>query len=340
MPPITDPAPLYALRDGSYAGDLLIAVIAEFDLFTFLAERPSAPAEICQALALAPGPVDVTCTLLLALGLIERRGEALEPTQLAREHLVAGSEWDQRPYFMSLADRPAVAELVGVLQSGKPAGWASAEAGKTWEERLADPDFAEQITAAMDARGRFLAPLLAEALADIEPTRVLDIAGASGIYASELIDRRSDLKADVFERPPVDGAARALLERRGYGGRIGVVAGDMFEDPLPGGYDLHLYSHVFHDWDDESVGRLVRKSFEALAPRGWIVDHDAHLSADKAGPQSVAAYSVLLMHSTEGRCRSTAEMTELFEEAGFEAVGVRPTGIDRSAVVGRKLQRL
>jgi O-methyltransferase len=339
MPPTTNPASLYALRDGSYASDLLIAVIAEFDLFTLLADRPSTPAEICQAMSLAPEPVDVMCTLLLALGLVVRREEALEPTQLAREHLVAGSEWDLRPYFTSLADRPAVAELVGVLRSGKPAGWASAAVGKTWEERLADPDFAEQITAAMDARGRYLAPLLADALSDLEPKRVLDIAGASGVYASALVDSRPGLEADVLERPPVDTASRALLDRRGYGGRIGVVAADIFEGSLPGGYDLHLYSHVFHDWDDESVGQLVHRSFEALAAGGWIVDHDAHLAADKAGPLSVAAYSVLLMHSTEGRCRSTAEMATLFEKTGFEGVQIKPTGIDRSAVIGQKPHR-
>jgi hypothetical protein len=295
MPPTTDPSPLYALREGSYASDLLIAAIAELDLFTFLADRPSAPLEISQAMALAPEPVDVMCTLVLALGLVERQGEKLEPTQLAREHLVAGSEWDLRPYFASLADRPAVAELLGVLRSGKPAAWASAAAGKTWEERLAEPDFADQITAAMDARGRYLAPLLADALSGLQPKWVLDVAGGSGIYASALVDKRPGLQADVLERTPVDIAVSALLERRGYGGRVGVVTGDMFEDPIPGGYDLHLYSHVFHDWADESVRGLVRKSFDSLAPGGWIVDHDAHLAPDKTGPLSVAAYSVLLM---------------------------------------------
>ena len=339
MASTTDPSPLYALRDGSYVSDLLIAAIAELDLFTFLAGRPRVPSEICKAMDLVPEPVDVMCTLFLALGLIERSGEALEPTPLAREHLVAGSEYDLRAYFASLSDRPAVAELLGVLRSGKPAAWASAGAGKTWEERLAEPDFGEHITAAMDARGRYLAPLLADALGDLEVQHVLDVAGSSGIYASALVDKRPGLRADVLERAPVDSAARALLDRRGYTGRVGVVAGDMFEDPLPQGYDLHLYSHVLHDWDDESVRGLVRKSFDSLASGGWIADHDAHLAADKAGPLSVAAYSVLLMHSTEGRCRSTAEITALFEEAGFEDVRTRSTGIDRSAVIAQKPRR-
>jgi hypothetical protein len=336
MSPVPDPGPLFALREGLYAGDLLIAAIAELDLFTFLADRPRAPGEICRAMALASEPVEVMCTLFLALGLVERRGQTLEPTQLAREHLVAGSDWDLRPYFASLAGRPAVAELVSVLRSGRPGAWASDASGKSWEERLAEPDFAEQTTAAMDARGRYLAPLLADALSDLQPARVLDVAGGSGIYASALVDKRPDLQADVLERPPVDVAARTQLDRRGYAGRVGVVTGDMFEDPLPDGYDMHLYSHVFHDWSDESVRRLVRSSFESLAPGGWIVDHGAHLAPDKAGPLSVAAYSVLLMHSTEGRCRSTAEIAGVFEDSGFERTRTTTTGIDRSAVIAQK----
>lgn len=31
--------------------------------------------------------------------------------------------------------------------------------------------------------------------------------------------------------------------------RIDVITGDMFAEPLPAGFDVHLYSHVLHDWD-------------------------------------------------------------------------------------------
>ena len=35
---VPDPTPLYRVRDGVYAADLLIAAVAEFDLFSRLAE--------------------------------------------------------------------------------------------------------------------------------------------------------------------------------------------------------------------------------------------------------------------------------------------------------------
>jgi hypothetical protein len=55
-------------------------------------------------------------TYLAALGLLERLpGGGIQVTALAGAHLAGGSAFDLRPYFGSLRERPAVAELVRVL---------------------------------------------------------------------------------------------------------------------------------------------------------------------------------------------------------------------------------
>jgi hypothetical protein len=126
--------------------------------------------------------------------------------------------------------------------------------------------------------------------------------------------------------------ARALLAHRGYE-RIEVVAGDMFQE-LPHGHDLHLYAHVLHDWDVPAIERMLRASHAALPAGGWIVDYDAHLDGSARAP--VAAYSVLLMHSTEGRCYATAEIGDLMRAAGFVDVEIRPTSGDRTAILARR----
>ena len=207
MPVVADPAVLYRLRDGVYAPDLLIVAVAELDLFTWLAGRgPTDAAAIGAELGLAGRPADVMLTYLCALGLLERAGDTVTATALARDHLAAGSPYDLRPYYASLRERPGCAELLAVLRSGQPAAWASADAGGDWAGRLADPRFARQITAAMDARGRFLGPALAGALHDLPARRVLDIGGGSGVYACALADRLPVTGA-VLERPPVEEAA-------------------------------------------------------------------------------------------------------------------------------------
>lgn len=346
---VPDPTALYRLRDGVYAADLLVAAVAGLDLFSLIAAGgPVTVPALCTRLGLSPRPADVMVTYLTALGLLERLpGDETGVTDLARAHLTGTSASDLRPYFASLRERPAVAELLEVLRTGEPAAWSSASAqpdAADWAARLGDPAFARQITAAMDARAAFLGPALAEAIfeavseavAGLPACSVLDLGGGSGSYACALADRMPAVSAAVLERPPVDAAARALLASRGYADRVTVLTGDMFGGSLPGGYDLHLYSHVLHDWDEERVRALLGASFAALPPGGWLVDHDVHVNADKTGPLPAAEYSVLLMHSTPGKCWSTGELGEMLRSRGFEVHGVRPTAGDRTALIARK----
>lgn len=354
---VPDPTMLYRIRDGIYAGDLLITAVADLDLFTWLERHgPLRSSELISGLQLAERPTDVLLTYCAALGLIDRdvsEADRIELTDMARQHLVAGSLYDLHSYYASLAERPAVTELGRVLRTGEQAAWASMRpnernspssaapvAETDWSGRLADVQFASRITAAMDARAAFLAPALAGAVENLPISSLLDVGGSSGSYASAIIEGRRASRAAVFERAPVDEAARTLLHQRGLSDRISVITGDMFTDPLPDGYDVHLYSQVLHDWDAERVEHLLAASFAALPAGGWLLDHDAHINADKRGPLPVAEYSVLLMHSTPGKCWSTAELGEIATKVGFVDVTHRPTAGDRSILLARKPQRL
>jgi predicted O-methyltransferase YrrM len=335
--PASDPTALYRLRDAAYAADLLVVAIAELDLLTHVAAAGRVDAaRLCASLGLDPRAADVMITYLAALGLLERRPDgAIEVSTLAAEHLVGGAPLDMRAYFDALRERPGCAELLGVLRSGRPAAWASAPDREDWAGRLDDVAFARRFTAAMDARGAFLAPALCAAIDDLPSRRLLDVGGASGVYACALAARRPGLRATILERPPVDAAARTLVAEHACSARVEVVTGDMF-DALPAGHDLHLFSHVLHDWSERQVRALLSRSFAALAPGGWLVDHDAHVDADKSGPLPVAEYSVLLMHSTHGKCWSVAELDAMLTDAGFAQVEQRPGIADRSVVVARK----
>jgi 3-hydroxy-5-methyl-1-naphthoate 3-O-methyltransferase len=67
-----------------------------------------------------------------------------------------------------------------------------------------------------------------------------------------------------------------------------------------------------------------------------LVDHDTQINRDKTGPLAVAHYSVLLMHSTRGKCWSVSELRVLLARAGAGQMGVRETAAGRSVVTARK----
>jgi hypothetical protein len=336
-PPHTDPLEIYRYRDGLYAVDLLTAALTEFDFFTWLAAHPSTKETICRDLNITERPTDVMLTLFTAERWVHRRADgAFEVTDLAREHLVSTSRFFLGPYYASLKERPVVRDFVKILRTGKPANWGSYQHQKEWSEAMLTEELATTFTAAMDCRGVYLGAALAAKTDVGNRTRLLDIAGGSGIYACAIAAAHPQLSATVFERPPVDAIARTLIAKRGFGARVSVVAGDMFNDALPGEFDVHLYSNVLHDWDVEKIRPLLAASFAALPAGGMLLVHDAHLSADKDGPLPVAKYSTLLMSVTEGKCYSVAEMETLLREAGFGEMQYYATVADRSLITARK----
>jgi SAM-dependent methyltransferase len=226
--------------------------------------------------------------------------------------------------------------MVTVLRTGKPANWASPKNEKEWAKAMETDAFAGQFTAAMDSRGVYLGPALAKRLDFSGYRHLLDIAGGSGIYACALVAHHPHLRATVLEKPPVDRITRQSLAARGFADRIDVRAGDMFAEPFPDGYDVHLLSNVLHDWDVDRVEELLRKSFAALPRGGMLIVHDAHINPAKTGPLPVAAYSALLMTITEGKCYSEKEMTDYLTRAGFSEITYSPTAADRSVISAKK----
>ena len=337
LTPVTDPTSVYRYRDGLYAVDLLTAAITELDFFTWLAAHPSDLATICRHFGITARPTDVMLTLFTANAFLRRdQAEKFHATTLAREHLVSTSPFFLGPYYASLKERPVVRDFITILRTDRPANWGSYKTEKTWTEAMLTDEFATTFTAAMDCRGFTLGPALAQKIPTAGRTRLLDIAGGSGIYACTIAAHHPHLSATVFERPPVDTIARRMIEKRGYTARVSVVAGDMFTDPLPRDHNIHLFSNVIHDWDVAKVRPLLAASFTALPPGGLLVIHDAHLNADKTGPLPVAAYSALLMSVTEGKCYATSEMETLLTEVGFRDFTFAETIADRSVMTALK----
>jgi cyclopropane fatty-acyl-phospholipid synthase-like methyltransferase len=196
--------------------------------------------------------------------------------------------------------------------------------------------FANQFTSAMDCRGVYLAQALAKKVDLSQSERLLDVAGGSGIYACSLCAHFPSLQATVFEKPPVDRVCSAAIRKRAYSDRVSVVAGNLFSDPLPAGFDVHLWSNVLHDWGEETVQGFLRKSYAAMKPGGLVIIHDAHLNEAKNGELHVAEYSVMLMHSTEGRCYSVKEISNYLQDAGFVSPTLTPTAAARSVIMASK----
>lgn len=331
--PTHDPSAIYRYRDCLAAADCLSAAIAHLDLFTRLDREPATLAAMSASLGIHARPADVMLTLCAANGLVARDAEAVySVSELAREFLVAGGPCDARPYYASMADKPGVVDWMKVLRTGRPANWPGEAGEADWHAAMRTEAFADAFTAAMDCRGRVLAPALANAVDLRGARRLLDLGGGSGIYSIACVEANPALRATVFESTPVDRIARRSIDRAGCGARIDVMTGDMFVDAWPTDHDAHLFSNVLHDWDEADCRRLLGMSAASLPVGGRLVVHDMFLDDDKAGPLWAAEYSVLLASVTRGRLYSRLEVTGWACDHGYTMVGRADTALGRGVL--------
>lgn len=353
--PVTDPTYLFDLAERMHAIEMLSAAVGPIGLFEFLAAEPKNLDAICSELNLARRPALVLLTMLSAQELLSRdRAGFYSLTQTAREYLVSDSPWSLAPCFDALTNRPSCQAILGVLRSGLPmggppngdaappngaaangAGEAASGAPSDWNTGMQEEAFAEFFLNAIDSRNAYLAQVAAGALDLRSCKSLLDIGGGSGIYACAFAKSNEHLQATVLEKPPVDAIATRAIARRGLASRVSVLSSDMMSAALPRGFDTHLFSNVIHDWDEETVLRLLRSSFEALAGGGRIIIHDVVLNTE-ADRRPATEYSALLVSFTAGRCYALEELRDLLHQAGFEFVTYTPTAIHRSLVVACK----
>jgi predicted O-methyltransferase YrrM len=335
--PRTSPERIITLRENAFACDLFITAVSYFDFFNWLAKSPADIDTICRELNIKKRPADVMLTLFKAYGFVEEKMGKFYLSDNSMSYLTKESNFDLSTYVSSLMNRPICADMKKVLQTGKPANWAAAKDGKDWAASMEDDEFAASFSAGMNSRGAYLASGVVRAIDLKRYKKILDIGGASGVYATAFVTAYPHLKAAVFEKPPVDKVAQYSIKKFKLNDKINVIAGDVFKDSLPGGYDVHFISHVLHDWDLKEVKTILKNSFNNLKNGGMIILHDAHINKSKTGPLSVAEYSVLLMFLSEGKCYSIGEMQELLKEAGFIDIKYKPTILNRSLITAKKL---
>lgn len=340
--PDIDPTPIFEHFRGSYGSELLTAAVAHFDIFGKLADRPMSLETLGERLNLARRPLVVLTTALRAMKLLRVNNEnLLEPTELARTHLVVDAPLAVADYIGLAANSPGVLEMVTRLKSNTPAG-ADDEGGAAFIYRdgvasaMEEEEAARHFTLALAGRAKNVAPVLAGAV-DASSWKVLvDVGGGTGIYAIEMVKRFPQLSAIVIDRPQVLKVADEFVREHNVSDWVELRAGDMFTGELPPDADAILLSNILHDWDEPECETLVKRCADALPTGGRVLIHDVFLNDELDGPLPIALYSAALFTLTEGRAYSAAEYRNFFAAAGLEPEPVVPTAIHCGVLAGVK----
>lgn len=318
-PALPSPVPLMQLSTGFWAFKTLAAA-HELGLFALLdTGRGITADELAAALRIHPRPAEMLLTGCASLGLLVRRAGRYFNAAISEAYLVPG----KAAYFggwIEMADKRLYAgwgRLAEALRTNRPTTWNPDTQASLFDGE--DPKMLALFWDAMHSLSTMTARALAASYDFGRYRRLLDIGGGSGAFDIELCRHYPALRAAVFDLPHVAAIAERNIAQAGLSDRIAGIGGS-FSGDFPEGCDLHLFSMIMHDWDEEKNKALLRRSYETLAPGGTVVISELLVDDDKTGPAPAALMSLNMLIETEGRNYTAAEYAAWLVEAGFRDV--------------------
>lgn len=270
----------------------------------------------------------------VSLGLLERENGLYRNTPLAERYLCRNSPDTLAGYalYSNSALFPMWAHLEDAVREGTPRweptfGWP---AGGIFDHFFNTKEARHDFLLGMNGFGRLSSPKVVRAFDLSRFRRMVDLGGGTGHLAMAAMDAYPAMTAAVFDLPAAIEYAREFAD-----GRVKLITGDFFADPLPEA-DLYAVGKILHDWTDAKIGRLLGKIHAALPVGGALLIAETLLDDDKRGPVDSAMQSLNMLVCTEGRERSLAEYRVILERAGFTGVDGKRTGAPLDAVFAIK----
>ena len=206
--------------------------------------------------------------------------------------------------------------------------------GKSFFEYLGDePEFAQIFNDAMTGlSGASIGPVVATY--DFTPYRtIVDVGGGHGRLLAAILNATPNAQGVLYDLPEVIAGAPPLLRESHVAERVRLAEGSFFDSVPPGG-DAYVLKHIIHDWDDAQSMQILRNVRSAAAPGTALLLVETVIpEGDGASIGKWVDMEMLVIN--DGRERTASEYRRLFEEAGFQMVGVVDTASRFSIIEGR-----
>ena len=248
-PSAVSPEPIIRLASGFMAAKHLFAA-SELGLFEALVGSPTTIDGLAARTGLTRRAARISADAMVALGLLERDGDAYRNSDTTTTFLAGQTPADLRPLlrFWDTISYPAWSELATAL--GK---------GPTQEIFALNDEQQAVASAGIEAILAGPAAALPKAFDFSRHRRLLDVGGGTGSWSIAVARAYPHLEATVFELPAVADVARTRIADAGLDSRIGVEVGDAMSGALPSGYDVFLLANLVHYWSPEENRALFQR---------------------------------------------------------------------------------
>lgn len=310
---------------GYYSSQALY-VAAKLDIADLLGNGPLSTDDLAAAVGADAGSLYRTLRLLAKERIFDLDDAGRFSLNPAGAELKSGASGSMRDLVLVFGEEfyQAFGELLAAVKTGRDAFRITF--GRGLFEYLEEyPDRGRAFDRAMGAGAVFFASI-PDAYDFSSIGTVVDVGGGNGTLLGSILAAHPHLKGILYDAGPVVESAEANLRARGVMDRVSTVAGNFFNEIVPGG-DLYFFARILHDWTDDQCLTILANCRRAINPGGRV------LVVERLLPGAYAtATDVNMLAVTGGRERNEDEFGRLMSQTGFRLERVIPLPLEYNLI--------
>jgi len=328
---------------GFWGSKTLLSAI-ELGLFTELAPGPLSAAELTAQLKLHPRAARDFLDALVALGMLDREGDAENNTVRYRNTAASNMFLDRsKPSYigglLEMANErlyPFWGSLTEGLQTGLPQNEVKTGGAGLFETIYGNPERLRLFLGAMTGLSMGASQAIAQKFPWKNYQTVVDVGGAQGGLLVQLGLAHPHLSGINFDLEVVGPVFEEYVAAHGLKNRLRFQTGDFFNEPLPAA-DVITMGHILHDWNLDEKRMLLGKAYDALPEGGALIVFEALIDDERRRNVFGLLMSLNMLIETPGGFDYTGKnCSEWMAEAGFSETRVEHLVGPDSMVVGIK----
>lgn len=218
----------------------------------------------------------------------------------------------------------AHAGLTASLKSGTE-GYSTIFGEPFWDDLAQNPGLSRRFDEQLEGWSRRWAPAIARHNFWTEYRSVVDVAGGTGTFTSELLRNNASMHCILTE---LEGSAsRAADTLAGWveTGRCAVEIRNFLSDELPEA-EAYVLAQVLHDWDDCTAIKILANCVRSNSAGGDIIIVERLVgNATSAQHSGIAEMNLMMLVLFGAKERSVEDYKSLAGAAGLTFVGAVPS---------------
>jgi len=298
-----------------YAPPLIIEAAVKHHLFDLLDDSPKTAQQLAKGSGASLRGVKAICNALVGLHLLARQQDHYLLTPESAAFLVSRKPAYHGEFFRHVSTQliPKWLPLDKSVRTGSSVRSVNSE--KDGAEFFAE--FVEAIFplsyAAAKAFGEHLGIPKTK-----KPISVLDLAAGSGVWGIALAEQSPQVQVSAVDWPKVLAVTKRVAQRHGVANRLTGISGDLLTVPFGRNHQVATLGHILHSEGEARSRKLLKKTFDALAPGGTIAIMEFLVNKDRTEPLVGLLFAVNMLVNTEkGDTFSFEEISGWLRDAGF-----------------------